>query len=295
MINNTLFIHAFKIHSLTLSHYRIVALNIHSFTHSKPFTHSKMKVAIIGLGEAGSHFANDLIKMGFTVSGWDPELKRTLDASVIFAKNNPAAVRDADIIFSANYTSESEKIAREILPALKKAAIYCEMNTSSPATKKSIQSILQPAQIHFVDLAIMAPVPPKGIKVPLLASGPGAKLLCEKLTPYSLNLTYLNDITGAAASKKLLRSIVYKGVAAVMCEAMEAGAHFGMEDYMRTQIHSIIGENDALIDRFLNGSRTHAKRRMHEMEAVVEMLEGEGLDAIMSKGAVKNLSKYLSL
>ena len=99
--------------------------------------------------------------------------------------------------------------------------------------------------------------------------------------------------TGDAAGRKLLRSIVYKGVAAVICEAVEAGEKFGLEDYIRKQINSIIGENDALIDRFVTGSRTHARRRMHEMEAVVDMLEGADLSAHMSHGAVKNLSKYL--
>lgn len=252
-----------------------------------------MKIAILGLGEAGSHFANDLAKMGLKISGWDPNLTRPLHPKVHFAKNNSEAVQNADIIFSVNYTSESRSIAKEVSTKLKEGAIYCEMNTSSPQTKIEIETILQPSQIHFVDLAIMAPVPPKGIQVPLLASGGGAKLLVEKLSSLSLNLTFLNEKTGDAAGRKLLRSIVYKGVAAVICEAMEAGEHFGLEKYIRTQINSIIGENDELIDRFVKGSRTHAKRRMHEMEAVVSMLEGENLDAIMSTGAVNNLKKYL--
>ncbi|MFK7982666.1 MAG: NAD(P)-binding domain-containing protein [Saprospiraceae bacterium] len=252
-----------------------------------------MKIAIIGLGEAGSHFANDLVAMGLEVSGWDPNLQRELAPNVHFAANNSLAVKDADIIFSVNYTSESKAIAKEVLPHLKSGSVYCEMNTSAPSTKKEIESILQPANIHFVDLAIMAPVPPKGIKVPLLASGKGAKLLAKLFGPYSLNLSVLSEKTGDAAGRKLLRSIVYKGVAAVICEAMEAGEQFGLEDYIRTQINSIIGDNDTLIDRFVKGSRTHAKRRMHEMEAVVNMLEGENLSAFMSEGAVKNLNKYL--
>jgi len=253
-----------------------------------------MKIAILGLGEAGSHFANDLVEMGANISGWDPNLQRELDPKVHFAANNPEAVKNADIIFSVNYTSESKAIATEVLSTLKKGAIYCEMNTSAPSTKQEIASILKPINIHFVDLAIMAPVPPKGMKVPLLASGKGAKLLAKLLGAYHLNISVLSDKAGDAAGRKLLRSIVYKGVAAVICEAMEAGQHFGLEDYIRIQINSIIGENDALIDRFVKGSRTHAKRRMHEMEAVVNMLEGSDLTAFMASGSVKNLEKYLT-
>jgi len=252
-----------------------------------------MHVAIIGLGEAGSHFANDLVGMGVKVSGWDPHLKKELVSRVHFSDSNSHAVKGADIVLSANYTSESIEIAHEVKDHLKPGAFYCEMNTSSPGTKKEIEYILSESGTHFVDLAIMAPLPPKGIKVPLLASGPGAKAFSDYTSVLNLNLIYLNDVTGDAAGRKLLRSIVYKGVAAVICEAMEAGQQLGLEDYIRTQINSIIGENNDLIDRFVKGSRIHAKRRMHEMEAVVSMLESEGLDAIMSAGAVNNLKKYL--
>lgn len=252
-----------------------------------------MNIAILGLGEAGSHFANDLAKMGLSVSGWDPDLQRTLLPLVRFAEDNPDAVETADIVFSVNLTAESENIAREVQPYLQKGSLYCEMNTSSPRTKQQIEQILKPANISFVDLAIMAPVPPKGIKVPLLASGGGAKQLAEKLAPYHLNLSVLNDQTGDAASRKLLRSIVYKGVAAVICEAMDAGKAFGLEDYIRSQIHSVIGKDDPLINRFLEGSRTHAERRIHEMEAVVSMLQSADLSSFVSQAAVENLKKYL--
>lgn len=252
-----------------------------------------MKIAILGLGEAGSHFANDLAEMGLEVSGWDPNLTRELHSAVHFAANNPEAVSEADIVFSVNLTAVSQGVAREVLPFLKKGSLYCEMNTSAPTTKQAIEQILKPADIHFVDLAIMAPVPPKGIKVPLLASGGGARFLAEQLEPYYLNLRVLNDQAGDAAGRKLLRSIVYKGVAAIICEAMEAGQYFGLENYIRTQIKDIIGEDDELIDRFVEGSRTHAERRIHEMEAVTSMLEQAGLSAIMSRATTQNLKNYL--
>jgi hypothetical protein len=82
-------------------------------------------------------------------------------------------------------------------------------------------------------------------------------------------------------------------VAAVICEAMEAGRKYDLESYIREQISSVIGGNDGLIDRFVEGSKTHALRRMHEMEAVVEMLENQGIDPIVSKAARQNLEKLL--
>ena len=138
----------------------------------------------------------------------------------------------------------------------------------------------------------MAPVPPKGIMTPFLASGENDIEFLEKVKPLNLDLKILeNSKVGDAATRKLLRSIVYKGIAAVVCEAMEAGEAFGMETYIRGQISSLIGGNDELIDRFVEGSRTHAVRRMHEMEAVIEMLEAQGIEPIVTKGTRDNLEK----
>ncbi len=253
-----------------------------------------MKIAILGLGEAGSHFANDLAEMGVAVIGFDPNPIKRLHPTIILAQSNLEASKDADIIFSVNLSSESENIAKEIADVLKPHQFFCEMNTSSPEKKKAIATILKSSGVKMIDLAIMAPVPPKGIKTPFLVAGEYAEEFIEKVKPLNLTISVLeNSQIGDAATRKLLRSIVYKGIAAVICEAVEAGENFGMQSYIREQISSVIGGNDELIDRFVEGSKTHALRRMHEMEAVVEMLQDKGLDPIVSRATRENLQKLI--
>jgi 3-hydroxyisobutyrate dehydrogenase-like beta-hydroxyacid dehydrogenase len=253
-----------------------------------------MKIAILGLGEAGSHFANDLADMGIAVIGFDPKPIRILHPTIILAQSNLQASKGADIIFSVNLSSESENIAKEIVDVLKPHQFFCEMNTSSPEKKKAIATILKSTGVKMIDLAIMAPVPPKGIKTPFLAAGEHSAEFIEKVKTLNLTISGLeNSQIGDAATRKLLRSIVYKGIAAVICEAVEAGENFGMQSYIREQINSVIGGNDELIDRFVEGSKTHALRRMHEMEAVVEMLQEKGLDPIVSRGTRDNLQKLI--
>lgn len=256
----------------------------------------KLKIAILGLGEAGSHFANDLTKLGAEVTAYDPNPIRKLDNSITVKDSNVEAVKDADIIFSANLSSVSIQIAEELANFLQPHQFFCEMNTSGPEKKIKIAQVLKPSGVKVIDLAIMAPVPPKGMMTPLLASGEFAAEFFEKVKPLNLDLKILeNSRIGDAATRKLLRSIVYKGIAAVVCEAMEAGEAFGMESYIRGQISSLIGGNDELIDRFVEGSRTHAIRRMHEMEAVIEMLEAKGIEPIVTKGTRNNLEKLSEL
>lgn len=253
---------------------------------------NELRVAVLGLGEAGSHFANDLSQMGVIVTGYDPKPIRQLNDAVTVEKSNLEAAQDADIILSVNLSSVSIRVAEEIKEVLKPHQFFCEMNTSGPEKKQKIATILAPCDAKIVDLAIMAPVPPKGILTPLLASGKFAGDFLTKINPLNLDISMVeNGQIGDAATRKLLRSIVYKGIAAVICEATEAGKVFGMENYIRAQICSLIGGDNDLINRFIEGSHTHAIRRMQEMEAVVEMLEAQGVEPIVTRATRNNLEK----
>lgn len=253
-----------------------------------------IKIAILGFGEAGSHFAVDLVKLGVKVSVYDPELTRAIPDGVIIASSAVEAVKDADIVFSVNLSSVSVQVAKDLSSYLQANQFFCEMNTSGPEKKKQIAAILEPCGVKVIDLAIMAPVPPKGIFTPLLASGPCVQEFLAHIEALGLSISVIDGgEIGDAATRKLLRSIVYKGMAAVICEAMEAGQAFGMEGYIRAQIRSLIGGDDELIDRFVDGSRIHAKRRKDEMEAVIDMLEAKGLEPIMTQATKNNLTKLI--
>ena len=252
-----------------------------------------MQIAILGLGEAGSHFANDLVALGVDVVGYDPAPKRTLSPSVTLAAGNAEAVPNADVILSVNLSAVAETVAAEVLPVLQSGQIYAEMNTASPDTKRAVAAIVESSGALAVDVAIMAPVPPKGILTPFLVSGPGAASFADKLWPLGLDISVLSAEMGEAATRKLLRSIVYKGVAAVIGEAVEAGRAFELEPYIREQIRSVIGGNDALIDRFLEGSKTHALRRSHELEAVISMLTAQAIEPVMARATLKSLENLI--
>jgi 3-hydroxyisobutyrate dehydrogenase-like beta-hydroxyacid dehydrogenase len=252
-----------------------------------------IRVAVLGLGEAGSHFANDLASFGLSVVGFDPDPKRALHPKVRLASTNAEAARGSHLILSVNIASVAVEVANDVLPVLTKGQIFAEMNTASPRTKIDVATILANTQALVADVAIMAPVPLKGIKSPFLVSGPGARKFFDMLSPFEVDINILNDKVGDAATHKLLRSIVYKGFAAVIGEAINASQAMGLEPYMRTQISSLMGGKDELIDRFIEGSKTHALRRSHELEAVVSMLLNHQVEPVMSRATLKSLQNLI--
>jgi 3-hydroxyisobutyrate dehydrogenase-like beta-hydroxyacid dehydrogenase len=250
-----------------------------------------MLVAVLGIGEAGGIFARDLLAAGISVRGWDPEPRQIPDG-LDFAASNPAAVKGADVVLSVNWASVAIEVAAEVAAMLLPNQLYADLNTASPKNKRAVAAIIENSGALFVDTAVMAPVPPKGLGTPVCVSGSGAALFAEKMSPVGMPITVLDGEAGSAATHKLVRSIIYKGVAAVVMECLEAAEALNMGDYARAQMMTIL-RDEALIDRFVEGSKKHAGRRIHEMEAVVEMLDSIGVSAFTSHAALEKLKEIM--
>ena len=250
-----------------------------------------MIIAILGIGEAGGTLARDLIAKGVQVRGWDPE-PRNLPDGLDFASSNPDAVSGAEVVLSVNWASVAIEVATEVAPVLQPNQLYADLNTAAPQLKRDIAPIIEGTGASFVDAALMDPVPPKGLGTQVYASGSGAEKFMEKMTPLGMPVTYLDGEAGHAATHKLVRSIMYKGVAAVIIECLEAAETLNMTEYARTQMLKIIYD-ESMIDRFVSGSIKHAKRRVEEMEAVVEMLNSIGVSSFTSQAAVKRLKELM--
>jgi 3-hydroxyisobutyrate dehydrogenase-like beta-hydroxyacid dehydrogenase len=240
-------------------------------------------IALLGLGEAGGRFARDLREAGVAVRGWDP-----LPATGPDAASAAEAADGADVVLSANSAPDAADAARSVLEVLRRGQTFADVNTGSPELKAELARIVAPTGAGFADVALMAPVPGKGIGTPALASGDGAERFAELLAPLGMPVEVVGALPGAAAERKLLRSIVWKGLAAVVLEATAAGAAAGKAAEVRAEILGILaGADEALVERMLTGSRTHATRRTHEMEAVGEMLRDLGVPSWMSDGSAE--------
>ena len=250
-----------------------------------------MIIAILGIGEAGGALARDLMAKGVQVRGWDPE-PRNLPKGLEFAASNPAATSSADIVLSVNWASVAVEVATEVAAVLQPNQLYADLNTAAPQLKRDLATIIEGTGASFVDAALMDPVLAKGLGTQVYASGSGAELFTKKMTPLGMPVRYLDREAGNAATHKLVRSIMYKGVAAVIMECLAAAEALNMTEYARAQMLKIICD-EAMIDRFVSGSIKHAKRRVHEMEAVVEMLNSIGVSAFTSQAAVQRLNEIV--
>jgi len=234
-------------------------------------------IGMIGLGEAGSAIAVDLVAAGASVRGWDPAA--AAPEGVDPARDAASAVAGTEIVMSANSAAVALEAAQSVVPALHEGQVFADLNTAAPALKRAAAAIVEGRGAAFADVALLRGVPDWGIRTPSLASGTGAEEFAQVFGRLGMAVTQVGAAAGDAAAHKLARSVIMKGLAAAVGEALAAGERLGFEDWLRHDIEATLTAADAgMLHRLVEGSRVHAVRRVEEMAAAISMLEELGVE-----------------
>lgn len=247
-----------------------------------------MRATVLGLGEAGRRFATDLAQAGVEVVGYDVRHVAVPPGAEV-AETVRDAVAGADLVLSLTTSAGSVAAVRAAAPHLPAAAVYADMNAAGPDRKKEVAAELQ--QGLFADVAILAPVARAGIATPVMACGPGAARFVELLQPFGAKVDLIDGAPGEATARKLLRSVFMKALATTIIESLSAGRAADCQDWVRGQIEAeLTGGGPALLDRLVNGTFEHARRRVHEMEDTRDYLRVLGQPSEMTEASLSWLS-----
>lgn len=251
-------------------------------------------VTVFGLGEAGSAIAVDLAASGQAVQGFDPAPVPT-PVGVIRLDDPRRAVLDSDVVLALTGAADATTALGQALDDIPAGTLYADLSTGSPALKRALAATAAGAGLPFADVALMGTVPDKGIRTPALASGDGADAFVTRFSPLGMPVRSTGPDAGAAATRKLLRSTVVKGVAALLVESMQAARRAGVDAEIWDNLaEQFTAADAAFLHRMLEGTERHAARRHHEMEATVELLEELGIDAIMTRATTEVLRRVRS-
>lgn len=232
-------------------------------------------VAVLGLGEAGSRLAADLAAAGVEVRGFDPATVSAPEG-VERAGGPGSAVSGATVVLAVTTASTALAAAESALPGLGADVTYADLNTASPALKRDLAALVEASGARFADVALLGPVPARGLGTPALASGSGAQAFADALGPLGMPVDVISDRPGDAATRKLLRSVFMKGLAASALESLRAAEAAGHGRWLEGEIAAVVGV--PLLERLVDGSRRHAVRRVDELDAARELLLELGVE-----------------
>jgi 3-hydroxyisobutyrate dehydrogenase-like beta-hydroxyacid dehydrogenase len=244
-----------------------------------------LSVGVLGLGEAGAAIAGDLAAAGARVLGFDP---RAEVGDGLPRSQSPAeAVAGADVVLNVNSAGAAMPAACAVAGSLERGQLFADLNSAGAPLKRELAALIEPSGALFADVALMAPVAGRGLRTPALVSGAGAELFARRMGALGMPVEVVGPEPGQAAARKLLRSVFMKGLAASAIEALAAAAAAGCEDWLREEIVAVLASADAeLLDRLESGSRTHAARRVQEMEDASALLRELGVEPRVSEASV---------
>jgi 3-hydroxyisobutyrate dehydrogenase-like beta-hydroxyacid dehydrogenase len=246
-------------------------------------------IGFVGFGEAGSTIARGLHSAGVTrILAYDVEPKTSDIATIVDSPQALAA--SSDVIFSAVTSSSALEAATQNAPFLTSRHTYADINSVSPALKQDIEHVISRTGATFVEVAVMAPVSPYGHKVPMLLGGAGANTLKEMLTPFGMRMQVLEGTkVGSAAAVKMCRSIVVKGIEALLFECVMAATKFDADDLVFASLKETWPGIDwkRLADYTSGRVVVHGERRAREMQEVAETLKAIGIDPIMAEATAR--------
>jgi 3-hydroxyisobutyrate dehydrogenase-like beta-hydroxyacid dehydrogenase len=256
-----------------------------------------MRIGFVGFGEAAFHIAKGLRQPGiasisaFDIHVTDKVRQRAREAETRLVETNGELAQSCDIMLSAVTADQAFHAAEQNAPHLTAQHIYADLNSVSPGVKQSIGRVIEASGARFSEIAMMAPVPPYGHKVPMLAGGAGAQEFVDRLAPFGIAAEIVSSEVGTAAATKMFRSIIVKGMEALITECVLGATRYNADERVFASLaETFPGINwKELADYMVGRVVVHGERRAREMEEVAATLREIDIEPIMAEAIVRRM------
>ena len=257
-------------------------------------------IGFVGFGEAAYHLTRGLREAGLhdfvaydihthTAERGEKIRRRAEENQVRLVESNAALASAAEWLLSTVTSDQAAVAAAQNAAYIGKQHLYADLNSVSPAVKQEIARTIGATGARFVEIAMMQPVPPYGHRVPILAGGTAASEFRERFTPLGMRIEIASAEVGTAAATKMFRSIMIKGMEALITECVLGAGRYGAEQAVFASLAESYPGMDwpALADYMIGRVVEHGERRAREMEEVAETLESIGIEPIMASATAR--------
>lgn len=250
-------------------------------------------ICLLGLGEVGTILADELTRRGFALSAWDVAFaqagSRPAQAAAARALRRGCDARDAargaQVVISAVTAAQTTAAARAVAPALGRGAWYMDLNSASPASKREAAQLVAAHGGRYVEVAVMGAFPPSRMAVPMLIGGPHAADFLPVVEQLGFGgAACFSAEYGPAAAVKMCRSVVVKGLEALLAEALVAARAHGVDEAVLDSLDNVIPGVDwpALSRYMISRSLEHGTRRAEELREAAKTVAEAGLAPLVS-------------
>jgi 3-hydroxyisobutyrate dehydrogenase-like beta-hydroxyacid dehydrogenase len=257
------------------------------------------RIGLVGYGEVGRILAEDLRAQGLAVAAWDLKLASPASAAplrdhagqhgVALAASAADLAAGSDFIVSAVTASQAVPVAADCAAAVQPGAFFLDFNSASPGAKQRAAALVDGAGGRYVEGAVMTSIPPYRIRVPLLLGGTTAATLVPLLTTLGFDAKLASERLGVASATKMCRSVMIKGLEAMVIESFTAARHYGVEDaVVASLVETFPGVDwEKQAAYFFQRVIEHGRRRSEEVREVAETVRDAGLTPWSASGTAE--------
>lgn len=255
---------------------------------------SVTSLGLIGFGEVGQALAEGLKPIVNDIAAYDILFDDPIEGPALHDAAIQHEVRAADVpaemaeegrlILSCVTASSAIDAVTEAANWLKPGQFYLDVNSISPQGKREGAQIVGDAGGRYVEAAIMSPIHPKRHASPMLFGGPDAAELAETLITWGMNIMVESEEIGLASANKMCRSIMVKGIEALVVECLVTARHYGVDEKVLSSLEATFPGMDwrnsaqYMLERVL----THGKRRAEEMRFSAKTVDAAGWPSLMA-------------
>ncbi len=257
-------------------------------------------VAFIGFGEAGLAIAETLAASGRAdgMRAYDIKLDdrdvgaamraRIEDAGLTASATAKEAVEGAEIVICVVTADQAAKAAGTAARYLAAGALWLDMNSCAPGTKQIAAGPVNAAGGTYVDVAVMAPITPRGHETAMLAASAEADSVAARLAEAGLAPRFVGSDIGRASTIKMLRSVMVKGMEALTVECFRAAVRAGVADEVASSLDASESGLGWAAQTAYNMERmtAHGIRRAAEMREVAKTLRDFNVAPAMTTGTI---------
>lgn len=255
------------------------------------------KIALIGFGEVGQTLAEDLAKSDTELSAFDilfavPDSapsKAIEQTSVRAGTDAQDASKDAELMISAVTAAADIDAARSLAGGIAKGAYFLDLNSVSPGVKLDCQEIIESAGGRYVESAVMTPIEGKRIASPMLLGGAHAAEFMLRARPLGFAGEVFSGEVGKASAAKMCRSVIIKGVEALLSESMLAARGYGVEKAVLDSLSDLLPHPDweEFARYMISRALKHGLRRGEEMREAAKTVEEKGITPFMASATAQ--------
>lgn len=249
-----------------------------------------LSIGLIGHGEVGRIFSAALLPLVASVSAWDLKFSDAAvrshpqDQGLCVASNLADLCQRSQLVISAVTASSTLAVAQEAADHLNAGAFFLDLNSASPGTKQQAAALIDAAGGRYVEAGVMTSVPPHGMGVPMLIGGPHASALLPLLTALGMRATVVSERVGVASATKMCRSVMIKGLEALVIESFTTARAHGVEDAMIATLQETFPGIDWTQQGsyFFSRVAQHGQRRAEEMREAATTVREAGFEPFMA-------------